>query len=133
MGKKPLLATGEVVGDYEPLLRYWEIAREKSGELARRAVLRDEDFRVLERLLREIGVLADLLDRLSEYFIERIDPEVARRVYLELYGADLDPMDAARRIARIMAGWLVEAGETTGMLGLRRGWRGGGGGSEEND
>ncbi len=120
---KPLLADGSVVGDYSLLFKYWEKARKLRGEeAARGAVLGGEDFRYLENLIGRVKRLSDLLDVLTEYFMERVDPEAARQAYVEAYGVEIDAYEAARRVARILAGWLVEAAKSTGMLRLRGAW-----------
>ena len=122
----PPFASGSIVEDYETLFIYWEKARSRGREdLIEKSTLSNTDFDKL-RVIVEEGTLTleELLDRLSRDMTERIDPEVAvealreRRIFLE---AD----DARRYLARILAGWLIEAGEYWGILRLRRGWTSG--------
>ena len=117
---RPPFASGKIAGSYEPLKIYMELAKERGREdLLDAAVLREGDFRILrERVEREGRVkLIDLLDELEEYFTERVDPELAREAY-QRYGLDLTTGDARRRLARLIAAWLLEAGEEWGHIKL---------------
>lgn len=118
--RMPLFATGEIVGDYEPLLRYWEKAGEKAGD----SVLSNEDFRELQRLVAVEGVsrLDEVLDRLSLRFRGRVDPDAAAQALSEYYGTPVPPEEARDRIARLLAGWLVEAASEWNIIRLRRRW-----------
>ncbi len=116
----PLLGDGSVVSDYTLLYEYWEALR-RQGKDTDTAVLQRSDFDKLREIIeREGGMsLEELLERLSEHLLPRIDREAAREAATRTYGVDMDSDTAARRVARIMAGWLVEAGKQTGMLRLR--------------
>ena len=119
-GWRPPFASGKIAGSYEPLKIYMELARERGREdLLDASILREEDFRMLrERVEREGRVrLLDLLNELEEYFAERVDPELAREAYRR-YGLDLATGDARKRLARLMAAWLLEAGEEWGYVRL---------------
>ncbi len=117
----PLFATGEIVGDYEPLYRYWR----EAGDKAEKAVLSNKDFEELQRLVVQESVrrLDELLSRLTEWFKERVDTNAAQRAISEYYGSRIDGETARETIARILAGWLVEAGTEWNILKLRRVWR----------
>ena len=121
----PYFATGEVVGDYTLLYRYWK----RAGRRAEEATLRREDFDYLRRLVEagEVRRLDELLDRLTSYYMGRVDGEAARQAVRDHYGVEVLVEDAKRMVARILAGWLVEAGQQWGILRLRgwteRGWR----------
>jgi hypothetical protein len=117
----PLFATGEIVGDYEPLYRYWR----EAGDKAEEAVLSNRDFEELQRLVVREGVerLDELLRRLTEWFKERVDIDAAQRAVSDYYGSRVDGEIARETIARILAGWLVEAGTEWNILRLRRAWR----------
>ena len=119
-GWRPPFASGRIAGVYEPLRLYLEVARELGREdLVERAVLSEEDFSWLRQRVSQAGRLRllDLLDELEERFIERVDPEVAREAFRR-YGVELSAGDARRRIARLLASWLVEAGEEWGHVKL---------------
>ncbi len=119
--RRPMFATGEVVGDYEPLYLYWE----EAGQRAAESVLTTEDFEELRRIVVGEGVrrLDELLERLKPLFRGRVDPEAARRAMKRYYGVDIDTETAVDRILEILAGWLVEAASEWHMLALRPGWR----------
>jgi hypothetical protein len=118
--RRPMFATGEIVGDYEPLYLYWS----EAGEKAEKAIIQSQDFRELRRIIEEEGVrrLDEVLERLASYFQPRVDAEAARRALTRYYGVEVDPLEAARRIALILAGWLVEAAGELGIYRLRRSW-----------
>ncbi len=121
MPRRPPFASGKVAGDYEPLFLYWEAARERGREdLIEAATLREEDYKVLQREAGKGLGLEALLEALTSYMEERVDPEVAAEAYRR-YGVEAGPEDARRLIARLLASWLVEAGEYWGFVRLRRG------------
>jgi len=116
----PLLGNGSIVSDYEPLFRYWEIARRRGREdIVEKSMLSRDDFRFIERLIEEERIiLTRLLNILEDYYVLRVDPEIAREAYREVYGVELGGEDARRRIARILAGWLIEAAKQWGKIRL---------------
>ncbi len=118
-----MFATGTIVSDYEPLFRYWELARRKGREdLVDKAMLENKDFDYIRRMVLEQALnLLEVLDRLEEYFLDRIDAETAVKSLEETLGIELDPEEARRRLARILAGWLLEAAQTWGIIRLRGG------------
>lgn len=120
----PFFADSSVVGDYKPLKKYWVLLREKGLDIDK-AVLTQEDFKYLEKIVEETGSidLASLLDKLTDYFIDRIDCETALEAYRDTYGYVIDREEACRNMARIMAGWLIEAGKFLGIIKTRYGWR----------
>ena len=114
----PPFATGQVVADYEPLFRYWEVAPQRVRE---KAMLSNDDFEFLRRVVDEgrVSNLGELMNMLEKRFLGRIDASVACRVLSEYYGVAFDADHARRRLARLLAGWLVEAGITWKILSLR--------------
>ncbi len=121
MDRKPPFASGEIVGDYEPLFIYWRVARDRGREdLIEASTLSNDDFEYVKRYM-EVRVrlsLADILDDLSTYFKDRVDEDTAREAYRRL--GIVDPKGEYRvLIARILAGWLIEAAETWGILRIR--------------
>ncbi len=116
----PLLGDGSIVPDYTLLYAYWDALRRRGSDVDE-ALLKREDFDLLRRLVEEGAgqTLDKLLDRLVEHFLPRIDREAALDAFRETYGFEADAETASRRVARIMAGWLVEAGKQSKMLRLR--------------
>jgi hypothetical protein len=119
--KKPPFASGELVGDYGPLFEYWKIAREKGREdLVEAAMLSEEDYRMLQETAYRGEEVLDLIERLTEKILDRIDPEIASEA-LSGYGVKAPPDEARRFIAKLIAAWLIEAGEYWCFIKLRRG------------
>ncbi len=116
-----MFASGTIVSDYEPLFRYWEIARREGREdLVDKAMLENRDFDYIRKMILEQALnLLEVLDRLEEYFIERVDPGIAVKALEETLGIELELEEARRRLARILAGWLLEAAQTWGIIRLR--------------
>ena len=119
--RKPLLASGDIVGDYEPLFKYWELAKSIDKSIAENATLNNEDFDYLLEVLskRRIISLIELLNELEEYMLGRVDAEVAAKALKEVYNVEYGLEDARRRIARILAGWLIEASNIWGDIRLK--------------
>jgi len=116
-----MFATGEIVGDYEPLYLYWE----EAGQRASESVLSTRDFEELRRIIVGEGVrrLDEVIERLKPLFRDRVDPGAARRALRRYYGVDVDEETAVDKILGILAGWLVEAASEWHMLSLRPKWR----------
>lgn len=117
--RKPLLADGSIVGDYGPLFRYWEEARKRGLE---EVSISASDLELVERRVRESGRLRllEIRDELVARFLPRIDELAAAEAFRSL-GIPLDPVDAKRRIAEILAGWALEAAKTLRIIELK-GW-----------
>ena len=118
--RKPILASGTIVSDYEPLFKYWELAKSRNKKLAEKATLRSEDFDTVLSYVSSKGVvgLIDLLSYLEEYMLNRVDGQLAVRALKEIYGVMFEVEEAKHRIARILAGWLIEACNLWGTLKL---------------
>lgn len=120
----PFFADASIVGDYKPLYRYWEILKKKNLS-PDKAILNQDDFRFLEEIIKSTPGLSleDLLNMLINRFIDRIDCRIAVEAYKETYNIDLSEDEACNNLARILAGWLIEAGKNTGILKLRYSWK----------
>ncbi len=116
--EKPFFADGSIVGDYKPLIKYWEILKRKHREKLDEAFLTREDFEEIKRIIYEKKKMniVELLTILKNRFKPRIDREVAVEALKEVYGTIVDPETAVDRIASIMAGWLIEASKNTGIV-----------------
>jgi hypothetical protein len=124
-GRRPPWASGRLAGDYELLFAYWEEARRRGREdLVEAAMLSEDDFQELRRLVEEgAGSALDLVEKLAARVEERFDPDVAAAAASRL-GLPAGGGEARRILARLLASWLVEAGEAWGILRLRSPWEG---------
>ena len=116
MSWKPTFASGKLIKDYEPLKRYLELVR--GSEWYDKGFLSNEDFDLLVRKAKSLssGKLGELWDELTKELAKRINPEKALQALKET-GYDVkDPEEARERMARILAGWLIEAGEEWGTI-----------------
>lgn len=116
--RMPPFATGELAGSYRLLFAYWEEARRRGRQdLIDESTLHEDDYRVLRE---NAGRDAEsVIESLEEYFYSRVDPEVAAEAARRI-GFDMSPEDARRQVARLLAMWLLEAGDTWGIVRLRR-------------
>ncbi len=100
---------------------YWKVARDRGREdLIEASTLSNDDFNYVKRYM-EVRVrlsLADLLEDLSTYFKGRVDEDTAKEAYRRL-GIEVKEGDYRELISRILAGWLIEAAESWGILRLR--------------
>ena len=117
-GKKPLLADGSIVGDYDPLMKYFEIAKSENPKVAEDCIPRTEDFNYVRNYINVRGrtSLSSLLELLTMNVTERVNAEIAVKAFREVYGVELNPEDARERIARIIAGWIIEACRILGYV-----------------
>lgn len=117
--RKPLLADGSVVWDYEPLYRYWEAARRRGLE---EVSIGAAELEFIEKKVREGGKLPllELREELATRLISRVDETAAEEAYRSL-GVQLPPGEARRKIAEILAGWALEAAKTLGIVEFK-GW-----------
>lgn len=121
--RRPPWASGKMVPDYGPLYAYWRIARSLGREeLVEDATLKPEDFDALKRMVEEgVPSALELVERLTKLFEHRVDEKVAERAFEE-EGLPIRGLEARRRMASILAGWLIEAGEYWRILRLRFPW-----------
>jgi hypothetical protein len=118
----PPFASGRIAGSYKLLRRYLESAREMGRVKAfERALLGEEDYRLLRRIAVDGASVWDVVERLASIMEERVDPEVAVEA-LRREGVEATPETARRIIARLLAAWLVEAGEYWRIVGLEGRW-----------
>lgn len=117
MEKRPLLADGSIVGSYEPLYSYWEVARERGVE---EVTIAGEDLEFVEKLVKSAGRLRllEVREMLVKRFILRVNPEVAEEAYRRL-GFNFTGEEARRRIAEILAGWSLEAARNLNIVSFR--------------
>ncbi len=110
--RRPMFADGSIVSDYEPLFKYWELAKRINEELVSKAMLTNDDFNYLKDIVESGKTkLLDLIEVLKFRFKSRIDPKIARKALEESKGIDVDEDYARDYIAKILAGWLLEAGK----------------------
>ncbi|MCE4615917.1 MAG: hypothetical protein F7C09_02505 [Aeropyrum sp.] len=120
---QPPFSTRKIVGSYRILKLYLEAARNLGREdLVDKALLKDDDVEALRGLVTQPGIsVENLLNALTERFIDRVDGEVAEQALKEA-GYNVDRETARRMVARVIAGWLVEAGEEWKIYSLRGSW-----------
>jgi len=118
--KKPPFASGELVEDFSPLFEYWRVARERGREdLVEAAMLSEADYKLLRDTVKSGEAVLDLIDRLAEKVIDRVDPDIAAEA-LARNGIRVPPEEARWYIAKLIASWLIEAGDYWGFIRLRR-------------
>jgi len=114
----PLLATGMIVKDYRPLYRYWDEV-EKLG--LKKPVIEREDIEFVENLIKKEGIvnLSIIYRKLVDRVENRIKMDIAVKVYRDL-GLNIPPILAKRKIAEILAGWVIEACDIFNIIKIRR-------------
>ncbi|MCE4605712.1 MAG: hypothetical protein F7B59_00045 [Desulfurococcales archaeon] len=116
-GEKPPYATGFLVDDYGPLFAYWRIARAEGREdLVEKAMIQEEDVDMLVELASNRSSLGELLVILAGRFSDRIYEGLALKAVQACDYKNLDSVEAQDYIAGILAGWLVELGESMGRI-----------------
>ena len=119
MSELPPFASGKIAGDYTILFEYWRVAREMSREdLIEASMLHEPDYDLLRRSIRIGESVFDLLERLTVEFEKRVDPNVAFHA-LERLEIHVPREEAGRLVAKLIASWLIEAGEYWGILRVK--------------
>lgn len=122
--EKPPFADKTIVGNYKPFMRYIALAKSKGIDVSN-IVIR-EDLDELEKLLeRGVNNLSDLIEYLSRKIVNRIDCELARDVYREVYGIDYIGVDACNMLAKLISGYVIELAKNLGIVKIKTPWRGG--------
>lgn len=117
-GEKPPFASGRIAGSYDLLFAYWRVAREKGmEELVEKAMLHDEDYNLLKNIVSKKGRISlwDLLEELTQVFMDRVDERLAVEAASRL-GYSVGGKEARSLVARLLAAWLIEAGEYWNMI-----------------
>lgn len=103
--------------NYEPLKHYLELV--KGTEWYDKAFLSEDDFNYLRKVAKDKMRLIDLLKELEEHFLNKINAEMALEAFRNADYPIEDEEEAKREMAKILAGWLVEAAEEWDILRLR--------------
>lgn len=111
MSWRPTFASSKIIKDYEPLRRYLEEV--KGTEWYDKGFISQEDFNKLREVLskKKKMKLGELWDELTEYFMERVEPKAALKALRDSGYEVKDEEEAKKKLASILAGWLLEAGE----------------------
>lgn len=110
-----------MIDNYNPLFYYWKKARGLGREdLIERTLIKEEDLKFLEDLVKNENriSLEMLINEIARAVSDRIDSEIAKEA-LKAYGIPMDGKEAKVLLARILAGWIIEAGEIRGIIKLR--------------
>jgi len=118
--RKLMLATGKAMVNYEPLVKYLELADPEQRE---RALPKGSDIEFV-RALAERGyrTLDNILDEVAQIVKCRLDPKLSQVALKLSLGIELEADEAVRYISRILAGWIIEIAEQLGVIKLRRMW-----------
>lgn len=117
--KRPLLADGSIVKDYTPLFIYFSKLTSKGLEV-KDFIISNNDLKFLEEIVSRGALpLQDLINRLIEYFTPRVKDNIAKEAVSEYLGIEVTKDFAVHYISKILAGWLIEAGKTLGILNLK--------------
>jgi len=114
---RPFASSGKIVRNYEPLKHYLELV--KGTEWYDKAFLSEDDFNYLRKVAKDKMRLIDLLKELEEHFLNKINAEMALEAFRNADYPIEDEEEAKREMAKILAGWLVEAAEEWDILRLR--------------
>ncbi len=121
--RKPLLASGKIIENYSLLFEYCRIHEKEKGVRAEDILLNRRDFDYIRKLVQEgVRNVGELLSRLAYYYKSKIDSNIAVKAYANTYNIDVNEVSkdiAVNELARILAGWLIEASENLGILEIK--------------
>ena len=114
MKQLPMMATGKVISDYRPLIKYLEIADKESKD---KVIPRAEDIEVVRELIsRGISNLNELLNELIKYVQSRVNEDLAKKAVEEVFNTEVDKTLAKHIISKVVAGWIIEMAEQFGVI-----------------
>ncbi|MCD6429023.1 MAG: hypothetical protein J7L12_05385 [Desulfurococcales archaeon] len=118
--KKLMLATGKVVPDYRPLIRYLELANSEQRD---RVLPKSSDIELVRTLLeRGYETLEEVLNEIIQIVKERFDPDLSCRAIKEVLNIELEEDEAVRYLSKLLAGWIIEIAEQLGAIRLKGVW-----------
>ena len=111
------LGSGKLVKDYTLLLKYFEKLRE-IGASAESSYPRSEDLGEVKRLVEQgaLKSLDEAVSFLKERFKQRIVEEAAVEAVKEVLKTETSREAAVEQIARLLALWTLEIGESMGLI-----------------
>jgi len=117
LGDRPFMATGKVVRDYAPLMKFLESIPE---DVRREILPKSEDLLKLKELVREGADARELINSMSKVFSTRLTPygRQAREALKRAWGIDVSEEYAVEELSRELAGWVIEMGEGLGYLSI---------------
>ena len=118
--RKPMLATGKIISDYRPLIKYLEVA----GEEERNKVLpKGSDIELVRVLLEQgYGTVDEMLNQIIRVVKNRFNPELSRRVIREVLNIEIEEEEAVNHLSKLLAGWIIEMAEQLGVIRLKSTW-----------
>ncbi|MCD6341143.1 MAG: hypothetical protein J7L51_04265 [Desulfurococcales archaeon] len=120
MAKKPMLATGKIVPDYRPLIRYLELA---NAEQRDKVLPKSSDIELVRTLLeRGYETLEEVLNEIVQVVRGRFDPNLSCRAVKEVLNVELEEDEAVKYLSKLLAGWIIEMAEQLGAVRLKSLW-----------
>ncbi len=115
MSDKPLLASGRVVKDYRPLMRF---LKELPSNIRNEVLPTSDDLEFVKSLAKSSTNLAGLLNSVKERVRSRVAKHagMVRRIVREAWGVDLSEELAVEEVSKELAGWVIEISETLGYI-----------------
>ena len=118
--ERPMLATGKIVQDYRPLIKYLELISEDERT---KVLPRSSDIEMVRALVEQGYVtLEEILGQVIQVVKDRFDPALSCRVIEEVLGLELEENEAVNYLAKLLAGWIIEIAERLGVINLKAGW-----------
>ena len=118
--RRLMLATGKIVSNYKPLIKYLELANPEQRE---KALPRSSDIEVVRSLLEKgYGTLEEVLNEVAKIVRDRLDPELSQKAIKYSLDVELGRDEAVRYISKLLAGWIIEIAEQLGVVRLRTKW-----------
>ncbi len=115
-----MLATGKIVSDYRPLIKYLELA---NTEQRNKVLPRSSDIELVRILLeRGYETLEEVLNEIVQIVKERFDPGLSCRAIKEVLDIELSEDEAVKYLSKILAGWIIEMAEQLGTVRLKSAW-----------
>ena len=118
-GKLPLMASGKIVENYEPLIKYIELCDNK---LKNNVLPTTHDIELVRSLVsRGYRSLDDIISELVNFLSNRFEGNIAIRAVREALNIDLEEQEAVKYLSKILAGWIIEMAENLGIIRIS-GW-----------
>ncbi len=111
-----LFGSGKIVRDYRLLNRYFELLDNRNIDKSNMMPTSSDIEIVVNMAMEGSTNLLQMINMLVSRLKPKINGDIAREAFREVYGLEVDESTAIDRVAMDMAGWVIEIAEALGLV-----------------